>query len=88
MLQAVGVPTEAVQDDDLAMATAAFGKTSSRRVLGSMNDFARMCDAYLEDRASWLDLSLRLADTPCSPLQMETPRRATLQLFHTWPDRR
>jgi hypothetical protein len=88
MLQAVGVPTEAVQDEDLAMATAAFGKTSSRRVLGSMNDFARMCDAYLEDRASWLDLSLRLADTPCSPLQMESPRRATLQLFHTWPDRR
>lgn len=63
------------------MADVAIGRTASKRVLGSMNDFAWMIDGYLEGTTSLLDVSLRLAETPCSPLEMDTPRRATVALF-------
>lgn len=45
-------------------------KTNNRSVLGSMNDFAYLADAYRtsKDAADLVALSLRLAQTPCSPL--------------------
>jgi len=49
-------------------------KTANRRVLGAMNDFA-----YL------LDVSLRLAERPCSPIGMQRPKCATLELFAHGP---
>jgi hypothetical protein len=86
ILQAIGVPEKALGEEERAMATAAFGRTNSRRVVGSMNDFVRLLEPHLGHPTSLLDLSLRLADTPCSPLQMESPRGATLKLFSTKPD--
>jgi hypothetical protein len=65
------------------MAEIAIGRTASKRVLGSMNDFAWMADGYLQSRTSLLDISPRLAETPCGPLEMESPRRVTLALFST-----
>lgn len=45
-------------------------KTTSRSVLGSMNDFAALAHAHRdgEQRVDLIDLSLRLAGTPCGPL--------------------
>jgi Domain of unknown function (DUF6933) len=45
-------------------------KTSSRSVLGSMNDFASLARAHrdAEQTVDLIDLSLRLAGTPCGPL--------------------
>jgi len=80
-LEAIGVPDHAVHLEESAMADVAIGRTASRRVLGSMNDFAWMADGYLDGRTSLLDVSLRLAETPCGPLEMNSPRRATLALF-------
>jgi len=57
-------------------------KTNDRRVLGSMNDFAWMMEAYVEDH-SLLELALKLAECPCSPLGMNNPRETTLALFST-----
>ena len=68
------------------MGTSALGRTASRRVVGSMNDFVRLLEPHLGHPASLLDLSLRLADTPCGLLQMESPRRATVELFSTKQD--
>ena len=81
VLQAIGVPDHAIRLEERAMAEVAVGRTASRRVLGSMNDFAWMADGYLEGGSSLLDVSLRLAETPCGPLEMNSPRRATSALF-------
>lgn len=86
VLQAIGVPEAAIRDEESAMVTVGLGRTVSRRVVGSMNDFVRLLEPHLEDPGSLLELSLRLADTPCGPLQMESPRRATLKLLSTKRD--
>jgi len=83
MLDAIGVPAEKIQRELDSMAEVAIGKTNSRRVLGSLNDFVRLAESFLGDVTSLLDVSLRLADAPCSPIGMESPRRATLRAFAT-----
>jgi hypothetical protein len=81
VLREIGVAHAAIQEEEVAMGTVSLGRTASRRVLGSMNDFVRLLEPHFGHPASLLDLSLRLADTPCGPLQMDSPRRATLRLF-------
>lgn len=56
--------------------------TNDRRVLGSMNDFTNMLDAHLDGRAL-TEVALHLAESPCSPLGMQTPRAVTVSLFST-----
>ena|SRR5215472_14610200 len=85
LLLALGIHEGAVEDEECAMADLAFGKTDNRRVLGSMNDFAWMLEGYLHDPMSLLELSLRLAETPCGPLNMNNPERATTDLFSSRP---
>lgn len=55
--------------------------TASRQVLGSMNDFAYLMEAYRERSTSLLEVALNMAEAPCSPIGMNSPRRATLELF-------
>ena len=62
------------------MMDAVIGKTLSRQVLGSMNDFVRMLDSY-RGAGSLLEVSLRLAETPCGPLRMNSPREETIRVF-------
>jgi Domain of unknown function (DUF6933) len=85
VLEAIGVAEHAVRDEEREMVDVAIGRTASKRVLGSMNDFAWMVVGYLEGTTSLLDISLRLAETPCSPLEMDTPRRTTVALFSARP---
>ena len=70
-------------DDELAdMAEHALAKTASRSVLGVMNEFAHMADAYRSQHEviDLVGLSLWLAHVPCSPLYKShiTPDRALL----------
>ncbi len=53
--------------------------------IGSMNDFAFMLAAQFDPNAPLLDPSLDLAETPCGPLRMESPMRATLAVFSDRP---
>ena len=85
MLEAIGVAEHSVRNEEREMADVVIGRTASKRVLGSMNDFAWMVDGHLEGTTSLLDVSLRLAETPCSPLAMDTPRRMTVALFSAKP---
>ena len=55
-------------------------KTASRQVLGSLNDFVWMLDSY-RGIGTLLEVSLRLAETPCGPLQMNSPREETMRAF-------
>lgn len=81
VLRALNVPKEAICEEEEAMADAVIARTASRQVVGSMNDFVRMLEAYRVPTATLLDLALRLAQTPCSPLRMNSPRDETVRLF-------
>jgi hypothetical protein len=80
MLSALAVGDAAVASEQEAMKDAVIGKTVSRQVLGSMNDFVRMLDSY-RGAGSLLEVSLRLAETPCGPLRMSGPRDETIRVF-------
>jgi len=74
-------PDEAIRNEQRAMADVAVGRTASKRVLGSMNDFAWLLDEYRGRTSDLSEIALRLADAPCGPLHMDSPRRVTLALF-------
>jgi hypothetical protein len=57
------------------------GKTASRQVLGSMNDFAYLLEAFYRDPLSLTDVAVRLAATPCGPIGMRHPRDVVLELL-------
>jgi hypothetical protein len=83
VLGACGIAKEEIAREDAAMENVAYGKTENRQVIGIMVDFAKALEFYVDDRPSPLELSLRLARTPCSPLYKTTvsPDRATVALF-------
>jgi len=81
VLSNIGIPAVKIEAELSEMTRWSFAKTASRQVLGSMNDFANMLEAYMEDRAPLLTQAIRLATCPCSPLGMDNPLRATTTLF-------
>jgi hypothetical protein len=81
MLRAIGVPEEPVIRELRQMVDWRIAKTANRRVLGSMNDFAWMLDVDSGEPMTLLDRALLLAEVPCKPIGMDSPRRATLSLF-------
>jgi len=85
VLREIGVSEEMTAAELGQMNKVSVAKTANRRVLGSMNDFAYLLGAYKQGGRSLLDVSLRLAEAPCSPIGMESPRGATLELFAHGP---
>lgn len=83
-------PSDLLQEEIAAMHSAVYTKTASRRVLGSLNDFCGMIEAY---RERWPEMSERaiedrLARVPCSPLGMLSPRHVTKALLLDEAERR
>ena len=82
VLLRLGVPDAAVASECAEMTEAVVSKTNDRRILGSMNDFARMLDGWLRPgRDDLVDAALDLARAPCGPIAMDSPNRLTLRLF-------
>ena len=65
------------------MAEVAFAKTANRSVVGTMNEFSFLAERYREhfETSDLMVLSMRLADTPCSPIQYNSPARLIKALF-------
>ena len=83
MLDALGVQ-QAIIDAELAeMRDVTFAKTSSRSVLGTMNDYQLHSDAsrWQAPHASMLDLSLELANVPCGPLEYAQPMELAVAML-------
>ena len=49
--------------------------------LGSMNDFAQMLEARRDDDEPLLQKALWLAESPCSPIGMDSPWESTAKVF-------
>ena len=78
-----GVNRAAIERETAAMADVAFMKTANRSVVGSMNEFAFLAARYREylGTADLVTLSMRSADTPCSPMKYNSPERLLKELF-------
>lgn len=82
-LSRLDAPDAIVRAEIAAMDAVVYAKTASRQVLGSLNDFCGMIEAYRE-HGPWMSLQAiedQLAQAPCGPLQMRSPRHATKALL-------
>lgn len=83
VLRHIGVASELLDSEAREMGQITIGATASRRVLGSLNDLASLARFTMAERAT-IDLTalaIKLADTPCSPINYETPRSVSLALL-------
>jgi hypothetical protein len=84
MLQALYMPAEFITAKVAGMNDVVYAKTANRSVVGMMNEFAFLPEAF-RDRGAPVDtlaLSLRLAGVPCGPLSKGagSPDRAVHEL--------
>lgn len=86
VLHSFGISRGEIEKEGAAMNEVVYGKTTSRQVVGVLVDLAKALPYHLDD-GTLLDVSLRLAETPCSPLYKTTtsPDRATIALFGAKP---
>jgi len=80
VLRAIGAESELVESEARETKQIAIGTTASRRVPGSLNDLASLARLTIADHPQ-IDLgalAVELAETPCSPLNYETPRSVSL----------
>lgn len=70
VLAAHGVPQQFIDHELAQMNEVRYTKTSNRSVVGIMNQFSYLAEGYSEylETKDLLALSLRLSQTPCSPL--------------------
>jgi hypothetical protein len=64
LLLHLGVDEQRAKQEAEAMREVRFGRTQSRSVLGSMNDFSRSLEWYLEGDNAPIEVMLRFAQTP------------------------
>lgn len=81
ILMAIGIEDrQAVLVEMEAMGECIVASTNDRRVLGTINDFGRALDFFVDGRPL-PEVALHLAETPCSPIGMERPRDVARKLF-------
>ena len=63
------------------------GRTLSKRILGSLNDFMFHLEHALHEHPTLplFEHALRLADIPCKPIEYSFPSEATKALFLSAP---
>lgn len=87
VLAAHGVPDTILDEERQHMRDCRTAKTANRSVLGVMNEFTHLAEAYrdTEPGHDLLDLALRLATTPCGPLYRTnvSPDRELAALLRT-----
>jgi hypothetical protein len=81
-----GTPATIIDAELRQMRDRRIATTANRSVVGIMNEFSYLADVYRATAGpSLLDLSLRLATTPCSPLYKKniSPDRELAALVHS-----
>ena len=79
-LRDIGMTEPNIVAERRAIERPRIGTTRSRQLLGSMNDFVNLLDAYLETE-SLRAASIHAAEAPCSPLGGGRPIDRTRELF-------
>jgi hypothetical protein len=88
LLMAHGMPQQFIDRELTQMHEVQYAKTSNRSVVGIMNQFTYLAEGYREylETQDLLALSLRLSETPCSPLYKSavSPDRELKRMLLTW----
>lgn len=88
LLDALQLPTKIVNRELAAVQPISFAAASNRRVIGSMNEFARQIESDLMRIRNPLHLSLRLAETPMSAVGSKAcyglPNEVARDLLMSW----
>ena len=83
VMQDIGVASSLIEAELNEMSQIRIGSTSSRRVLGSLNELGFL-SRYSIDRRPQIDLitlAAEIAETPCSLIKYESPKSMTLALL-------
>ena len=72
------IEREVAQMSDVALA-----KTANRSIVGTMNEFSFLAEGYREylETSDLIALSMRLAETPCSAINHNSPARLLKEIF-------
>ena len=88
VLVAHGMPQQFIDHELAQMNEVQYAKTSNRSVVGIMNQFSYLTEGYRDylETKDLLALSLRLSETPCSPLYKGavSPDRELKQFVLSW----
>ena len=88
VLDAHGMPRQFIDHERAQMNEVQYAKTSNRSVVGIMNQFSYLAEGYREylETKDLLALSIRLSETPCSPLYQGavSPDRELQRLLLSW----
>ena len=85
LLFSYGVDERTLGEELTAMQQFLFAGTVSRRVLGTMTDFAWLLE-NVPTHVSLLEAAQELAQAPCSPIAMESPNRLTVAVLRAQAD--
>ena len=82
LLHRYGMALPLIERELAAMAEIEIAKTSNRRVVGTMNEFAFQACFYRERMGATdlAGLSMRLAETPCGAIGYNSPDRLMLEV--------
>lgn len=80
VLSRIGTSPAAIDAELREMTVGRVERTSSRRVLGSMTDFAFMAEASSRS-PDLVDVAVWLAESPCSPIGMRSPSDVARELL-------
>jgi hypothetical protein len=90
VLEALGVAPAFIEAEIHAMADARYAKTANRSVIGIMNEFKYLAEAYRTHRGldDLVVLAVELSGTPCGPLynRYGTPDRELDAVVAGWSD--
>lgn len=90
LLDAHRVPAPLIRAERMHASEQRLAPTANRSVIGVMTEFAFLADHHRADQTGLLDLSLRLAETPCSPLyeRNTSPDRELAALIAAQPTKK
>ena len=85
LMECIDVPRAFIEKEVHEMSQVAFGVTSSRRVLGSLNELAFLSRESIKERSrvDLTGLAVEIAETPCSLIKYESPKSMTLALLRS-----
>ena len=81
MLETLGVSSDVVAREIAEMEAVSIAKIANRSILGCTTDFGHMFECIANERRPLLEVSLWLAKSPMSPLEMKSPDDVTRTLF-------
>ena len=86
-LATIGIPPSVIAAELGEMQAFRIGRTLSKRILGSLNDFMFHLEHALHEHPTLplFEHALRLADIPCKPIEYSFPSEATKALFLSAP---